>query len=336
MNIEAKDVGELKEFLSLQFENGARWVAYQKDKESVGKYGLHVFNSCNDAQVFCDKSSSAYYQYQYTSLGKVLNALLENNPQFSNSHNAIYDAWNKEPLACMYSDANIATIEKLNKGELLPVSYKKHFIPREEIGSYHVVELSGYRSRDQSHSILESAFDPEMAKQFYRAEIILAERNPFHRLNQFLLIGEFKNCSLQFEYGAIPTDNTGLVLSMSSPIADEFGIVKHRDHKTLHELDEPAFSFQSAFAKYDHQTCALHFYNDKLERVPDLMKGWSSIKAASYDNGAVLLLNAVNICEEHRQVINGHGAKNKISGEEKLYEGNKPQKHTNKMRNKLG
>lgn len=80
MNIEAKDVNEVKDFLKSRYDESARWVVYQKDRVAlVDKSDLHVFSSCNDAQGFCDKSSSVYYPYQYVSLEKLLDALIEKN-----------------------------------------------------------------------------------------------------------------------------------------------------------------------------------------------------------------------------------------------------------------
>lgn len=334
MNIEGKDVGEINQLFRIKSDAGARWVAYQKDKESIGKDDLHFFTSCNHAQEFCDRSSSMYYQYHFTALEKVLDALAENKPQVAHSYIDIYEAWNNHKLQYMFGDANIGVIAKLNRGELIPVSYAKNFIPRDEIGRYHVVELSGYRSSDQSHKIIHLSLNAQKANQFYHDEINVAEKNPLRRLNQFLLIGELKNCSLKLAYGAMPVDNTGLLLSMSSPIADEFGIVKHRDHKTLHDLDETTFLFQSVFARYNEQSRALNFYNDKLVQISDPTKVWSLIDVSNYDDGMAVVIKGANLYEAQRQALNINAPKKNMNGEEKERVKEK-QNNANRLKDRL-
>lgn len=341
MNIEEKDVSEIKDFLKRQFEDGARWAAYQKDKMHIARNDLHVFTSCNDADDFCGKASSMHYQYQYTPLRKIFDALADNKPE-TNAYGEIYEAWNKQPIEFLFGDANIGVIEKLNRGEWVPVNYKKDFIPRGEIGSYHVVELSGRGSDVQSHKIIKLSLDAEKAKQFYHEEINTAVKDPLRQGHQLLLIGEFKNQSLQMERDATPINNTGLLLSMASAIEDEFGLARHRDYKTLYAIDEPAFLFQSAFAKYNHQSRELDFYDDKLEQIPDLMKAWSLVKVDSYDTAQVVVLKAPNIDEEQTLVQTVNAPSKNINGEEKMCSADKQQKHSeeekrhsHKLRTKL-
>ncbi len=82
MNIEGKDVSEIIEHLKTKFDDGARWIAYQKDKESIGKDDLHFFSSCNDAQKFCKKSPSAYFLFRYSTIANVIDKLNNNDKHY--------------------------------------------------------------------------------------------------------------------------------------------------------------------------------------------------------------------------------------------------------------
>jgi len=300
MNIEGKDASEINQLLKAKSDEGARWVAYQKDKESIGKEDLHFFESCNDAQLFCDKSSSIYYQYHYTSLDKLRDALAEGKP-LRNYFDEIFEALNKHPIEYRFDDSTTGVIEKLNRREMVPVTYRKDFVPRNEIGRYYVVERSGSGTDVQANKIVDVSFDFEKAKQFYDGEISSAAKDPLRREHQLLLIGEFKNQSLQLDYDAMQRNNKGLLLRMGCPVEDEIGIVKHRDYKTFYELDEPTFSFHSVFAKYDEHSHDLTFYNHKLEEV-DPAKSWSHISVACYVGAPAITMTEAALRERQKRL----------------------------------
>src|SRR6266536_5533769 len=127
MNIEGKDVSEIIEHLKTKFDDGARWIAYQKDKESIGKDDLHFFSSCNDAQKFCKKSPSAYFLFRYSTIANVIDKLNNNDKQINYQRGEIYEAFSKLPLGFIFDNAVDEAVSRLCSGKLMPVWFKKEF-----------------------------------------------------------------------------------------------------------------------------------------------------------------------------------------------------------------
>lgn len=315
MNIDANEVADIKNFLQEKLNAGSRWVAYERDKGSVAAADLHVFASCNDAQRFCDKSSSGDYQFHYTPLEGFCDAL--NGTKASTySYDEILEAWNRHAIEEGFGAANISTIEKLCMGELVPFSYLKDFLPRDEIGKYEVVEVDRFGSGFQSHKIIQISLDFEKAKQFYDDEVSASEKDPLRHDHQFLLIGQFKNQSIEMDYDTMQRNNKGLLLKMASPIQDQFGHVKHRDYKTFYEFDEPTFSIHSMFVKYNEHGRDLAFYNHKLEEV-DPMKLWSHISVACYDGAPRVTIIGEALQQNQRQASDDNAPTKNIGNEMK-------------------
>ena len=300
MNIEAKDVAEMKQIFIAQMEEGTKWVAFRRDEEKcVDKQDLYFFKSCNDAQAFCDKLSNPKTYYLFGNLETLLNQLENKQSMIQLPADEIYQAFQKRPIDFMFELPLDKEIDEISRGEFVPVCYQKNFVPCDEVGDYHIIELTGYRG--EVPEIIKITSDPEKAKQIFNDEIDMAIKDPFRREHSFLLIGEFKSRSLKLMQDATPTNDTGLLFRMTSPIYDEYGIARHSDYKTLNETGEATFLFQGIFMKYDEQSRTLTFYNDKLEHVNDPMKVWSYLDVRSYDNKRAVAIKGANIGNEQRQ-----------------------------------
>jgi hypothetical protein len=125
MIIDANDVPGMVQLLNTKFKEGLKWMSYDK-KTPVEKADLHLFESCYDAQAFCNKSSGINQQFQFTPVERVLSGL-EDKLQVNHQHQAISKAWWQYPVESLLKEPQKDVIAKLDRGEFIPAAYVNDF-----------------------------------------------------------------------------------------------------------------------------------------------------------------------------------------------------------------
>src|SRR6185312_6305783 len=137
----------LFKLLKKNLNAGKPWVAFRESYPTLGRFDLGCFKSAKDAENFCrpseyeENSEFEYRSFKYTSIEPILKQLVSANkthPLTLANRTALKEELANHSIGPNDNRPFQQWIDSMVKGELNAVTYKRTFIPKDEISEYHL------------------------------------------------------------------------------------------------------------------------------------------------------------------------------------------------------
>lgn len=315
MTSEEQKVNELKEFLLRQFRNGDKWVAFSPFANQLTKEDVVCFKTLEETAEHCESTFMAFKP-----LAGALRELNGESRQSLIDRNKLQEEIDKHPIESFIQGRDLVC--DLARGELQPLIYNKKINPAFDIENYYLFEHkhSGHQVYEIDHEVYELEIfrsHDEALKKFYE-QISINSRNADMLKPDLILVAALKNQKLLLDLEGMPIRNTGILLATAYPLYN----MEHQ--RKLYEVNHwqpqqcPVLK-QPMLAQFNLRSSKLNFYDGNLQIV---QPGASIdfIKIDFYDFQPLKI---------------GNMQKHSIGEDANLGHEEKPQHHSNKIRNNL-
>lgn len=164
-----------------------------------------------------------------------------------------------------------ALVATLLNGEKRMVEFEKSVVPAEVVGKYIIVEHSFPTpgipaAKHYAEPLGEYESYNDAVKDFYlKAEKAINSAQAEDEVKEIMLVGEFKDRKLDFNYKGEPDINTGITMGSTLTKLDT-AIIKNYVAKDPVDCNEPVIIKDKLYVHLDRQSASLKFEQNFFER----------------------------------------------------------------------
>ncbi|MBB6127444.1 hypothetical protein [Mucilaginibacter lappiensis] len=279
MEIEAINRRYIADFLAQAKESGYNWVAFDWSA-SKDFYVFHGFDSAVEAKEFCNNSNTNFNfltqdwevaDYRFLPV-QTLAAAFDGDevPKIGDIQwNSIRSQMSDLGLEFLHGQPAENMSPSIQSGQFFPLQWEKTFDLSANVDRFHVIwhRHPGHQVYEIGHSTVQYGpfFSMKQAEIFLQSQ--LEKKTWNQEQHDYLIVGQYKNQSLQIDQEGWPDNSCGIILKTAFYQYDTSLKIKSWQVSEVNRLEEPIKLKHFLFARYQETEGKLLLFDDRLKET---------------------------------------------------------------------